>query len=173
MRLKTILAAALVAAAASTTAAPAHAHGDHSIGHTDNFGLGIVLGYPDVGLSINYFLTHKISLEIDLAFRVYNHYSNVGGRFDLLFWPSRLADFDGADLRWFIGPGVRFGVGRHGNAEEPGFGVEVPIGIGIAFDRTPIDINVAAVPYLDLYNSPYANGAYLSVAGALTAHYYF
>src|SRR5690606_19608387 len=79
-------------------AEPAHQAG--------NFGVGIVGGIPDVGLSLNYFTTEHTSLQINPVL-ILGDDGGIGGRIDYLFWPSSIARGDALDLVWFFGPGGR------------------------------------------------------------------
>lgn len=159
-----VLAGALVAVPSSVRAS--------EIGNSENFGIGLVLGYPHLGLSINYFMTSSVSLQIDPALHVYHHYHNndnlgIGCRVDLLFWMPTLASWTFADLRFYLGPGVNLGMG-FGDHNNLGLGVEFPVGIGFQFNKVPIDLNIEAVPVIYLIDD-----VYFGIGGALNARYYF
>lgn len=137
------------------------------IGGAERFGLGLVVGYPDLGVSINYFFTSSVSLQIDPTLHLGDHNDAIGGRVDLLFWMPKLASWEAAQLLWFVGPGANLGLGL-GNNGGFALGVEVPIGIGLRFNSVPIDLNLEAVPRLYLIE----NTAF-RIGGALNARYYF
>lgn len=154
--------AAIAATSALTEVArarPAHEAG--------NFGVGIVGGIPDVGLSLNYFMTGGTSLQVNPVVD-WGEEGGFGGRVDYLFWPSSIAHGDALDLVWSVGPGGRFFVGDHGFA----LGVELPIGLGLAFNRIPLDINVEGVPVLHIVDD---RGAHpdLSLGVVFNARFYF
>ncbi|OGQ79169.1 MAG: hypothetical protein A2289_03200 [Deltaproteobacteria bacterium RIFOXYA12_FULL_58_15] len=153
------LVGALIALPTSATAG--------EIGGSERFGIGLVVGYPDVGLSINYFFTSSVSLQIDPTFYLGDHDDAIGGRVDLLFWMQKLAAWEVAELLWFWGPGANLGLGL-GNHRRYAFGIEFPVGIGLRFYRAPIDVNLEAVPRLYLVED-----TVLRIGGALNARYYF
>lgn len=135
------------------------------IGTRRRFGLGVVVGYPELGLDMNLYLTRSISLQIDPTIRNFKGDLYFGGRVDLLFWMPTIARLRFADLRWYFGPGARIFAGKHGFG--PGF--EFPVGIGFQFHRVPIELMLEAVPQFDFYD--YGFEAW--VAGAFHARWYF
>jgi hypothetical protein len=157
-----ILALTFLAASSVTTEASADAA--HQAG---NFGVGIVGGIPDVGLSLNYMITDCSSLQLDPVI-VWGDEGGLGGRLDYLFWPSTIATGTALDLVWFFGPGVRFFVGDNGFA----LGAELPVGLGLAFKEIPLDINLEGIPALHILDD---RGAHpdLSLGVAFNARYYF
>jgi len=134
-----VLAGAMLALPASSTAS--------EVGTSQRFGIGLVVGYPDIGLSINYFFSSSVSLQVDPAFHLGRDNNAIGGRVDLLFWMPRLTAWEVAVLRWYVGPGVNLGLGLGSNGGF-GLGAEVPIGIGLQFNSAPVDLNLEAVPVL-------------------------
>lgn len=153
--------AALVVASFSELAAAEPAH------QAGNFGVGIVGGIPDVGLSLNYFTTDHTSLQINPVL-ILGDDGGIGGRIDYLFWPSSIARGDALDLVWFFGPGGRFFVGDNGFA----VGAELPVGLGLAFNDIPLDINLEAVPALHVLDDRGVEPS-LSLGGVFNARYYF
>jgi len=153
-------------------AAPSSARASE-IGESENFGIGLVLGYPHFGVSINFFMSNWVSLQIDPALYVNHYYHNSHDNFgaacrvDLLFWMPRLASWTYADLRFYFGPGVNLGVG-FSDHDNLGFGVEFPVGIGFQFNKVPIDLNFEAVPVIYVIDD-----VYFGIGGALNARYYF
>lgn len=137
------------------------------VGSSKNFGIGIVVGYPDIGLSINWFLSSLISVQIDPTIHFFDDNLRIGGRVDLLFWMPKLASFGFADLRWYWGPGANLGVGL-GDKGGFGLGAELPVGIGFQFNSVPIDLNIEAVPVLHIIDD-----IKFGIGGALNARYYF
>lgn len=141
-----------------------------------NFGAGLVLGYPDMGASLNYFMSNGTSLQIDPVLVLRDNAGNdkdngskgVGGRVDLLFWPSTIHSWRTVDLDWFFGPGANVYVTGNGFA----LGAELPVGIGLAFKKAPIDLNLEGVPVLRLIDSDGVDLRF-GIGGALNARYYF
>ena len=156
--------AATAAVAALSFSIPAAAEPAHVAG---NFGVGVVGGIPDVGLSLNYFMTDRTSLQVNPGL-VLGDDGGVGARIDYLFWPSSIAHGDSLDLVWFFGPGGRFFVGDHGFA----LGAELPVGLGLAFNEIPLDINLEGVPALHIVDDRGVDPA-LSLGVVFNARYYF
>lgn len=162
-----------IAAFGAALALPATA-GAQEISRGRNFGLGVVAGYPGFGLSMNVFFGQNMSLQIDPQIYAWSGDLWVGGRADLLFYPGRpIVDHRSFDLRWYIGPGLGFGV----NLDRGYVSVvpEVPIGIGFQFKRVPIDLMVEAVPqfWIYTYDRGRESAFDIWVAGSLHARYYF
>jgi hypothetical protein len=142
-------------------------------------GLGVALGYPQAGLSGNVFLTGTTSLQVDgaLRYHVRNKGRDVFGtgtlglRVDVLFWMRPLTTGRVATLRWYLGPGVNFGLGVR---EDKGFtlGLELPVGLAVGFQRAPLELSLEVVPVLALV-TPSAVELGIAFAGALHARYYF
>ena len=157
---------------ATLLAVPASAHADE-VGGWRTFGIGLVVGYPDVGLSINFFLSRATSIQIDPLIHFHHDYGNdnghgaIGGRVDLLFWMPTLASWPAADLGWYWGPGANLGIGLGDNGFF-GLGAELPVGIGLRFHGAPIDLNIEAVPVLHLIQD-----VDFGIGAALDARYYF
>ena len=162
LRVHTFSALALGAALSLTSTAQAQ-----EIGTRRRFGLGVVVGYPELGLDMNIYLTRSISLQIDPAVRTFKGDVYFGGRVDLLFWMPTIARLRFADLRWYFGPGARVFVGSRGFG--PGF--EFPVGIGFQFRRFPLELMLEAVPQFDFYD--HHDGIHAWVAGAFHARWYF
>jgi hypothetical protein len=160
---KTIVGLALVGA---LIALPTKANASE-IGGSERFGIGLVVGYPDIGLSINYFFSSSVSLQIDPTLHLGDHNNAIGGRVDLLFWMPKLATWEVAELLWFVGPGANLGLGLGDNGSFA-LGVEFPVGIGLRFNSVPIDLNLEAVPRLYLVED-----VVFRFGGALNARYYF
>lgn len=164
------------AALALTMATPSVAHAQ--VGGARPFGLGLALGYPDVGLSGQYFMNQRTSLQFVLSFWYRNgrfghdYVDNSGGVFlrgDYLFHPATLIRGSVADLGFYIGPGVYAGFG---NYDSFAFGLELPIGLEVPFKTVPIDLAFEAVPRLSIAAG---NGVGLGfgVGGAFHIRYYF
>lgn len=171
---------ASVAALALSMAAPSTAHAQ--VGEGRNFGLGLALGYPDVGLTANVFVGQRQSLQFVASFWYQNGYvgndfgpgyvavnSGIFLRGDYLFHPNVLTRGRVAALEWYIGPGVNFGFG---NNDWYTFGAEMPIGLSLQFQRVPLELALEAVPRLNIVNP---NGAYLyfGVGGTFHVRFYF
>jgi hypothetical protein len=160
---RTIVGLALVGA---LVALPASSRASE-VGASERFGIGLVVGYPDIGLSINYFFTSSVSLQIDPTLHLGDNNNAIGGRVDLLFWMPRLASWQVAELHWFFGPGANLGLGLGDNGAFA-LGVEFPVGIGLRFNSVPIDLNLEGVPRLYLIDD-----VAFRFGGALNARYYF
>jgi len=171
---------ATAAALALSLAAPSTAHAQ--VGGGRNFGLGLALGYPDVGLSANIFVGGRQSLQLVASFWYQNGYlgNDFGPRYapinsgiflrgDYLFHPGLLTRGRVAALEFYVGPGVNFGFG---NNDWYTFGAELPIGLSLQFQRFPLELAVEAVPRLNIFNP---NGAYLyfGMGGTFHARFYF
>lgn len=182
MKRNTGLLVASSAALALALAAPSTAQAQQTIGNGRNFGLGLALGYPDVGISAQYFLNPRASLQFTATFwygdgyvrgRNYAGYvpvtSGIFLRADYLFHPNVLTRGRVAALEWYIGPGANFGFG---NNEWFTLGLEAPIGLAVQFQSVPIDIALEFVPRLNILNSN-GVGLYFGAAGTLHVRYYF
>lgn len=160
--------ASLVFAALSVCAPEAQAQ----VGGGRNFGLGLALGFPNVGLSGNYFMGQN-SLQFAVAAR-YRNFSDTGALFlraDYLFYPATLARGSGADLKFYVGPGLNLGLGL-GNVSGFYLGAELPVGLSVQLRRVPLDIAVEAVPVLFLFNGDGIDPAF-GIGGTLHVRYYF
>lgn len=181
MKRSTGLLVASSAALALTLGAPSTAQAQN-IGNGRNFGLGLALGYPDVGISAQYFLNPRASLQFTATFwygdgyvrgRNYSGYvpvtSGIFLRADYLFHPNVLTRGRVAALEWYIGPGVNFGFG---NNEWFTLGLEAPVGLAVQFQSVPIDLALEFVPRLNILNSN-GVGLYFGAAGTFHVRYYF
>jgi hypothetical protein len=125
---------ALTLGAALTIPAVSQAN---EIGRGRNFGLGVVAGYPNFGVSLNYFFNENLSLQIDPQIYAWQDQLWVGGRVDLLFYPGRpLASERAFDLALVHRPGPGRGH-RLGNNSGLALVPEVPIGIGSSSSACP------------------------------------
>ena len=160
MKKSTGLLVSASAALALSLLAPREAHAQ--VGYTNRFGLGLALGYPDVGLSAQYFMTRGQSLQFVAAFLYHNVYFNdryngyvavnsgIFLRADYLFHPNILVRGSVAALEWYIGPGLNLGVG---NSPYYAFGLELPIGLALQFQRFPMDLALEFVPRINLVDN--------------------
>lgn len=148
------------------------------IGAARRFGLGVVLGFPDLGLSLNPYLTERTSLQVDLSFAYRSDDRYALARADYLFWMPAIASSSWGDLRWYVGPGLYVGIptglyySTRGTFRERGFflGPEVAVGIGAAF-KFPIEVMLEVAPRLQLFDD---EGFFvgLSFSGAIHVRYY-
>ena len=185
------LVVSLVAAAAAAVVLPSRA--DAQVGPPRSFGLGLALGYPDVGVSAQIFLTQQRSIQITASFLynsthlgsdyAYSH-SGIGLRGDFLFHPNVLLSGSAAKLEWYVGPGVFLGIATSTRPTCPpaattcvnetpiALGLEAPIGLGVQFQGAPVDLGVELVPRLGIVD---ASGFDLTfgLAAALHVRYYF
>lgn len=174
-RIVTALALATAIAAPSTVLAQTS-----PIGRGRNIGLGLTFGWPNVGLSLNAFLSQQHSLQVDLTWSYRRDYGYFGARADFLFWMQRLASGSALDLRWYLGPGLNLGVvnglynrpdGKH---YDSGFFLEaeVPIGLALQF-KFPLDVTLEAIPRLYILDSSYGAFLGIDIAAAVNVRYYF
>lgn len=181
MKKLTGLLVASTAAAVISLAAPSTAQAQ--VGEGRNFGLGLALGFPDVGISAQYYHRPDRSLQFVAAFWYGNSYvrgreysgvkpvnSGVFLRADYLFHPNIITRGRVAALDWFVGPGVNFGFG---NNDWIAIGVEAPIGLGVRFQQVPLDLTLEVIPRLNLVDSGSGFGLGFGVAGAFHIRYYF
>lgn len=167
-----------IAALALATASPSVAHAQ--VGGARRFGLGLALGFPDVGISANYFLRERASLQLVVSFwyrygRFGHDYvdgSRHGGVFlraDYLFHPVTFVRGATADLGLYVGPGLYAGFG---SGDSLSIGLELPVGLALHFKTVPLDLTFEAVPRLDVIDP---NGVQLDfrVGGTLHCRYYF
>lgn len=166
---------------AASLAAPSLAHAQVSqIGRGRNFGLGLVFGWPNVGVGLNAYISQLNSLQVDLTWSYRSGYGYFGARADFLFWMPRIASTSYADLRWYVGPGLNLGIvnglynrpdGKH---YDGGFFLEaeVPIGIGLQF-KFPLDVMLEAVPRLYIFDTNYGAFLGINIAAAVNVRYYF
>jgi len=160
-----------LAVVAATLVAPSFASAQ--VGRGRNFGLGLVLGYPNVGVSANLLLSDASGLQFTAAFRFHNsRYGNgLFLRGDYLFYPATLARASAFDLKFYFGPGVNLGLGV-GDGRGFFLGAELPVGLALQFNRVPIDIAFEAVPVLEILNGN--NGVLgFGIGGATHIRYYF
>ena len=140
------------------------------------FGLGVQVGYPFEGVSMNWFMSKNTSLQIGVALWLNDHWTGIGGRLDYLWWMPKLATWSWADLGWYWGPGVNLFYwswdGKGPNDGYIGVGAELPVGIGLQFAKAPIDLNLEAVPVLRVLGSDGIDIGF-HIGGVLNARYYF
>lgn len=126
-----------------------------TIGLTRRVGLGAVVGFPDNGVSFNYFFDRRYSLQADATFVANAYWFGLGVRADVLFWMPTIATFDWASLVWYLGPGGRFGVRLGGGTgtQPVGLGAEFLFGIGFQWRRHPIELLLDGGPVLNLIDA--------------------
>ncbi len=169
------VAVAVVAVAILLSVAPG-AYAGPNVQSPGKFGIGLAVGYPHEGVSINWFMSQNTSLQIDATIWLRDNWKGFGGRGDLLWWMPKLAKADFGDLGWYWGPGVNvFSFTYDGPGEADGYvgvGAELAVGIGLQFAKLPIDLNLEAVPVLHILGS---EGVHIDfdILGVLNARYYF
>ena len=142
------------------------------------FGIGAVLGFPDLGVSLNPWLSARTSLQVDLSF-AYRYDDRYGlARVDHLFWFPTIASAEWGDLRWYAGPGAYVGIPTglyysvRGEFRDRGFflGAEAAVGLAAAF-HFPLEVTLELAPRLQLVDN---DGLFvgLSVGGAVHVRYY-
>ena len=83
------------ALAAASLALPCTAFAQSQIGHGRNFGIGLVAGFPNVGLGLNVFTAPTQSIQVDLTWSYRNQRGYFGAR-------AGLSVLDAAPrVRWF------------------------------------------------------------------------
>jgi hypothetical protein len=156
--------------------APCAAQAGSQVGSGKNFGAGVQLGYPGNGLSFNWFMSKAVSIQIDASLWLKDNWTGLGARVDLLWWQGTLARGGAGDLVWYFGPGGNiYSFSYKGKGEADGYigiGAEFPVGIGFRFGKAPIDINLEAVPILQIIDSSGTNINF-DIAGVFNARYYF
>ena len=191
MTISTRILVSLGAVAALSIAAPSQAQAQ--VGPPRSFGLGLALGYPDVGVSGQIFLAPHRSIQITASFlyqstQVGTKYglssSGIGLRGDFLFHPNVLISGSTANLEWYVGPGVFLGIATSSPPTCPALGatctsptpvvlgLELPVGLAVQFRSTPIDIAVELVPRLGFVDSSGFDMTF-GIAAALHVRYYF
>lgn len=167
---------AFVALAALLVITPRAAEAGPNIQSSGKLGLGIALGYPNNGISVNTFLGQNMSLQIDGTIRSKDDWLGIGARADLLFWMPQLASLGWADVAWYWGPGANvhwFSWKGKGDADSyVGVGAELPVGIALQFSKLPIDLALEAVPVLGILGTDGVDIDF-DIVGALKARWYF
>ena len=163
----------LLGAAVITAALVAPSIASAQVGHGRNFGLGLVLGYPNAGLSGNVIFNERTSLQLSAAFRSHNsrYGSGLFLRGDYLFYPATLVRSGALDLKFYFGPGINLGLGL-GDGRGFFLGAELPVGLALQFSRVPIDIAFEAVPVLEILNGNDGKLGF-GIGGAAHIRYYF
>jgi len=136
------------------------------------FGLGIILGEP-TGLSAKAWTSTDNAFDFAIAwsFNNYHHdnnndYNNDG---DVLLQADYVWHFFNAisvskgKLPIYVGIGARVVL-----ADDPNFGIRIPVGIDYLFADAPIDVFLELVPILDL--SPSSD---FGIGGGIGIRYWF
>ncbi len=175
-----ILSALVIAAAAVALPSAAGAQVSR-IGHGRNIGLGAVLGWPNVGIGLNAFLSDLNSIQVALTWSYRNAHGYFGLRGDFLFWMQRIATSTALDVRWYLGPGVNLArvnglyARSDGRIIEDGaffLEAEMPVGIALQF-KIPLDVALEGIPKLFLFDSGNGAALRLDFAAAVNLRYYF
>lgn len=157
------------------------AYAGDNIQSAGRFGAGIQLGYPDEGLSFNYFLTDKMSLQVNPVVKIKSELFALGSRIDALYWMPKLAGWGFGDLVWYAGFGGNFfwvtidtknSAGKDDSESFLGLGAEGVVGIGLQFKKLPVDVNLEAVPILSVLGHGGVDIGF-DFAAVLNARYYF
>ena len=172
----TALLVSVSAALALSFAIPSVAHAQ--VGGERRLGLGLALGYPDIGLSGQYFMNARTSVQLVASFwyrngRFGHDYIDRGTgvflRADYLFHPVTLIRGTTADLGFYVGPGLYAGFG---SGENLAFGGELPVGLEVQFKSVPVDLAFEAVPRLAIASYSGIDLGF-SIGGAFHIRYYF
>lgn len=144
--------------------------------HAGFVGVGVELGYPANGITVNTYLGHDLSLQIDGTVWSRHDWLGLGVRLDLLWWMPRLADLGWGDLVWYWGPGANmFWYDWKGRGDVEGYahvGAELPVGIGFRFGKVPMDLTLEIVPVFRIVGHDGLDFD-LGLAGALNVRWYF
>lgn len=151
-----------------------------TIDREKKFGIGLMGGYPEAGLSFNYFASDAFSLRVQPLWRFEENYSYIGGRVNALLWLRRMAVFGQNELRGYVGAGARGGYfyGRYtanlGQTHDTGggFGIEGTAGLGLLLGNGAFDVNAEFTPILDVFDGDGTQQNFRWSAG-LNAHWYF
>ena len=125
------------------------------------FGMGIILGEP-TGLSAKLWTSSDNAFDFAAAWS-FKGDGNLLLQADYVWHFFELMPVPSGKLPLYIGIG-----GRVVLADDPSFGVRVPIGINYLFADAPIDVFLELVPILDL--SPETD---FGVGGGLGIRYWF
>lgn len=134
------------------------------------FGMGIILGEP-TGLSAKVWTSNDNAFDFALAwsFNKYHHnndYQNDGSvllQADYVWHFFNAISVSSGKLPIYVGVGARVVL-----ADNPSFGVRIPVGIDYLFANAPIDIFLELVPILDL--SPSTD---FGIGGGIGIRYWF
>lgn len=134
------------------------------------FGLGLILGEP-TGISAKLWTSGDNAFDFALAwsFNNYHHNNNYDNDGNILFQADyvwhffKLMPVPSGKLPLYIGIGARVVL-----ANDPDFGIRIPIGIDYLFADAPIDIFLELVPILDL--TPETD---FGVGGGIGIRYWF
>ncbi len=134
------------------------------------FGMGLILGEP-TGISAKLWTSNDNAFDFAVAwsFNNYHHDNHHNNNGDILFQADYVWHFFNAisvssgKLPIYVGIG-----GRVVFADDPSFGIRIPIGINYLFADAPIDVFLELVPILDL--SPETD---FGVGGGLGIRYWF
>ena len=134
------------------------------------FGMGIILGEP-TGLSAKAWTSNDNAFDFALAwsFNNYHHGNDYDNDGDVLLQADYVWHFFNAisvssgKLPIYVGVGARVVL-----ADDPSFGVRIPVGIDYLFANAPIDIFLELVPILDL--SPSTD---FGIGGGIGIRYWF
>jgi hypothetical protein len=154
------------------------------------FGLGLIVGEPNVGLSAKYYIGNKMGIAAALG-DTQRGWADDGIHLhvDVLWHPKVLTRQPAFDLPFYVGVGGRFlqhdgdFCDRNGNCfdydDDQHLGVRVPFGILMDFNNVPLDVFFELSMTLDLIvidNDDFDNDdddVDLYLSGALGARYYF
>ena len=170
--------ARLVLVVALLVAVPvsAYALGSARNPRTGDVGVGLELGYPANGITVNTYLGRELSLQIDGTVWTRHDWLGVGARVDLLWWMPRLVDLGWGDLVWMWGPGANvFWYDWKGPGKVDGYmhlGLELPVGLGLRFGKVPMDVTLEAVPVFRVVG-PDGLDFDFGLGGALNVRWYF
>lgn len=131
------------------------------------FGMGIILGEP-TGLSAKLWTSGDNAFDLAAAwsFRNYHNNHNDGSillQADYVWHFFNAISVSKGKLPVYVGIG-----GRVVLADDPSFGVRIPVGIDYLFADAPIDVFLELVPILDL--SPETD---FGVGGGIGIRYWF
>lgn len=113
-------------------------------------GIGIILGTPDVGLSVKFMNSGYRHFNGAVAWSSGSKNNNDDGYLhlhaDYIFKQWRIFDRTATNFATFLGGGLQLRTGP-GDAT---FGVRIPVGLSYTFSEVPIDTFIELVPHIGL-----------------------
>jgi len=112
-------------------------------------GVGIILGHPDVGISIKFLNNGYRYFNGAVAWSSGSDNKNNDGYLylhgDYIFKQWRIFDRSATNFATYIGAGLQLVTG-----DPTAFGVRIPLGLNYTFNEVPIDAFIELVPQIEL-----------------------
>lgn len=157
--------------------------GGHGFAANKVFGIGLELGEPS-GFNGKVFISPKAALDFGIG-AIYGHYYYEDGLHlygDFLFHPASLASTEAFELPFYFGFGLRhwqfdycyMNVCTYDGAT---FGIRIPFGIALDFNRSPLDIFFQLIPVIDFVDDDYydrfGNRRHTGIDASLGVRFWF